>query len=384
MHLVIISEQPQIVDETALSMRSARVTQLSGPSTTALDAVVAVDPDIVVIEDGRGSASLLKNMAQLQNLLPHCIIVPVSGDPSPDFLLKLIHMGIPDVLLEISTPMIVDLLNRIDNRQARTTSSTRKVARCMAFMSAKGGAGATLIAVNVSLALARANPAQRVLLIDAAMPFGDADIFLNAPKADHHLGDFHESVERLDAALFGAMVQKIEDNFDFIPAPPTFHAVMNMDAEGISSLIRKAHFFYDFVIVDLSSRINPFSAAVLENVERLNLVVTPDILGVRHSVQMIRLFEELSFAAGKVSLCLNYQTVSNPLTENDFSKTVGKAIAIAIPEETAVVGKSISLGRPAIDVAPKSQFARSINKLASELCGEPAKRKSLWNRLKGN
>lgn len=384
MHLLILSEQPPTIDEAALSIRSVRVSQLPGPRTTGLDAVVALDPDIVLIEDSRGGAFLLKNMAQLQSLLPHCIIVPVSGDPSPDFLLQLIHIGIPDVLLEISTPMIVDLLDRIDIRQARLSSNTRKIARCMAFMSAKGGAGATLIAVNVTLALARANPAQRVLLIDAALPFGDADIFLNAPKAEHHLGDFHESVERLDAALFSAMVQKIEDNLDFIPAPPTFHAVMNMDAEAISSLIRKAKLFYDFVIIDLSSRINPFSAAILENVERLNLVVTPDILGVRHSVQMIRLFEELSFPADKISLCLNHQMFSASLTESDFSETAGKAIAIAIPEDAAAVGKSMSLGRPTIDAAPKSQFARVINNLASDLCGEPPKRKSLWNRLKGN
>lgn len=384
MHLLILAEQPRTLDDAPLSIRSVRVSQLPGSSTMALDAVVAVDPDIVLIEDSSGGAFLLKKMADLQNLLPHCIIVPVSRDPSPDFLLQLIHMGIPDVLLEISTPMIVDLLDRIDSRQARMSSNTRKIARCMAFMSAKGGAGATLITVNVTLALARANPARRVLLIDAALPFGDADIFLNAPKAEHHLGGFHESVERLDAALFGAMVQKIEDNLDFIPAPPTFHAVMNMDVEAISNLIRKANLFYDFVMIDLSSRINPFSAAILENVERLNVVVTPDILGVRHSVQMIRLFEELSFPADKISLCLNYQTFSNPLTESDFSETVGRAIAIAIPEDAAAVGKSMSLGRPAIDAAPKSQFARAINNLALDLCGEPPKRKSLWNRLKGN
>jgi pilus assembly protein CpaE len=384
MHLLILSQQAWSLDKVALLDRSVRITQMQGEIATALDAVVAADPDIVLIDNDGTSDFLIKNLTELQNLLPHCVIVPVCADPRPDFLLQLIHIGIPDVLLEISTPKIFDLLDRIDNRQARLSSKDRKDGRCMAFMSTKGGAGATLIAVNLALARARAAPSQRGLLIDAALPFGDADIFLNATKANHHLGDFHENIERLDAALFSAMVHKIESNLDFIPAPPTFQTVIEMDAELVSALIRKANLFYDFVVIDISSRINPFSAAILENVERICLIGTPDILGARHAAQIIRLFEELAFPSDKLLLCLNRQTSYNQLTIKDFAETAGKAVSITIPEETGVMVKSISLGRPVIDVAPKSRFACVINDWASELCGVSHKRKSLWHRLKGN
>jgi pilus assembly protein CpaE len=384
MDLLILSEQPRTVDQAALSARSIIVSEILGSMTDVIDAIASAAPDIALIEDSGDSDVLLQNLAQLQNLLPQCIIVPVKVQPTPDFLVQLMHLGIPDVLLDISTTSIMDLLDRIDARQTLRSKGTRKVTQSLAFMSAKGGTGASLIASNLSLALARVAPAQRVLLIDAALPFGDADIFLNAAKAEHHLGDFHESIDRLDAALFSALVSKIHANLDFIPSPPSFQAMMDMDAQRLSRLIAKAKLFYDFVLVDISSRLNPFSAAILENVEKIHLIATPDILGARHSVQLFRLFEELELPAEKILLCLNQQTTNNPLTDRSFTETVGKNLAKTIPSDNAAVGKSMYLGKPVMDVAPKSQFARAINDWALDLCGLKQTRISRWKRLKGS
>lgn len=384
MHVLILSKQAIKFDDVALAARSVRLSRLEGTLASALDEVVVAAPDIALIHDDGTSSSLLAPLAQLQNLLPNCIVVPVRADPPPDLLLQLLHMGIPDVLTEISTPVVLDLVKRFEQRQTRSSGGAHQLARIIALMSGKGGAGATMIASNLAVALARAAPAQRVLLIDAALPFGDADIYLNAPKVGHHLGDFHESIERLDAALFSAMVQKNEANLDFIASPPSFQDIIELEADRISMLIRKARLYYDFIIIDISSRINPFSVAILENVDQCNLVVTPDILGARHAVQVVRLFEDLEFPSDKVSLCLNREVARNLLTAKDFSNTTGAAIARTIPDETPIVAKSLSQGKPIIDVAPHAAISRALQDWASELCGMSHKRKTIWERLKGN
>ena len=200
--------------------------------------------------------------------------------------------GFPDVLTELNAAVIEELLERVTKRQEKDASLKYQRGQCLGFLSVKGGSGATFIATSLATALSNRASGQRILFIDAS-PSG-MPMSISMPLREHHLGSFHDSIERLDAALFGAMVQSYLHT-DFVPAPPNFRDVVNLDPDRVATLIAKAKSIYDFIFVDIGSDINPFTATLIDQIDQLNLIATADILGVQHAAQVIRFLDDISY-----------------------------------------------------------------------------------------
>ena len=85
-----------------------------------------------------------------------------------------------------------------------------------AFIGAKGGVGATTVAVNVATALAKRSPGS-TLLIDLNVACGDAAVFLGA-EPRFSVMDALENVQRLDAAFFSGLVVRTKSGLDLLGA----------------------------------------------------------------------------------------------------------------------------------------------------------------------
>ncbi len=86
-----------------------------------------------------------------------------------------------------------------------------------AFLSSKGGLGATVLSVNVAAALA-ARKAGRSALIDLCLQSGDSSVLLDlVPKTT--IVDIARNFDRLDAALIAGVVEKHDLGIDLLAAP---------------------------------------------------------------------------------------------------------------------------------------------------------------------
>ncbi len=82
----------------------------------------------------------------------------------------------------------------------------RRDGKIIAFVSCKGGSGATFLAANLAYALAQEN--QRVALFDLNLQFGDAALFVSDQKPAATLSHVAQQIHRLDASFLAAsMVQ---------------------------------------------------------------------------------------------------------------------------------------------------------------------------------
>jgi pilus assembly protein CpaE len=380
--LVILASAKPSLSANALATQSVDVNFVEGTLYSALEQVSARKPDVALVECS-DDAGDLDQLNKLQALVPHCLVVPVRTNPSPDFLLQLMRNGFPDVLTELNAAVIEELLERVTKRQEKDASLKYQRGQCLGFLSVKGGSGATFIATSLATALSNQASGQRILFIDASLPFGDADVYLNAPKGEHHLGSFHDSIERLDAALFGAMVQSVSSHFDFVPAPPNFRDVVNLDPDRVATLIAKAKSIYDFIFVDIGSDINPFTATLIDQIDQLNLIATADILGVQHAAQVIRFLDDISYPQSNVSLNITRWDAGGLITQVDMTEATGKEVQYIVPKVDNLITKSMSQGRSALEISPRSPFSGVINSWAEEIDGVPKKGKSLWTRLRG-
>ena len=112
----------------------------------------------------------------------------------PTIMLEAMRAGVNECIVE---PLSVSELQAALKRLVGSLT-THDRGEVFAFVGAKGGVGATTIAVNVATALAKRKPGS-TLLIDLNVACGDAAVFLGSEPRFSVL-DALDNVKRLDAA----------------------------------------------------------------------------------------------------------------------------------------------------------------------------------------
>ena len=340
--------------------------------------VVASQPDLVLLGGFEQSDALLEKMESLCVALPHAAVVLVCTSPDSGFLMRAMRAGVREVVSPDSPDAIAAVVARAEARLHSSRSTGGKISRCIGVMPAKGGDGASCVAANLATELSQTQNF-RVLLIDLSLPFGDVELFLTRETAMHNLADFADEIERLDGALLEGMTHHLAANFHLIQSPQTIDQLLHITPGYVDRLIRIAIAHYDYVLLDL--QLDTISLSVLELLDQLVVVTTMNVPSVRHTSQIIRMWESLGYATSKLSIVANAFSSKSIVRIADFEKTVGLRVSRVLPLETDAVEASLLKGTAAVQLKPKSDFAKSINAWASELTGRTPTEKSIWQHF---
>lgn len=347
-----------------------------------IDASAGHSPEVVFIGPSAETA-LPEIIARAKQAYPNAAVIPYVPVPSPDLLLSLFRCGVADVLTRedaASFRAIAERTGKVSPTAVAAPTSSIGIRR-MAFISAKGGVGSTVLLANLGVMLAKAGGV-RVLVVDLTLPFGDLDMYLTTQKPDHDLADLAGEVDRLDQALFKAMVYHVNDKVDLIPCPQGVERVMQVTPAAVSRLIQTVAKSYDIVLFDFGSTVDPVKLPLLETLDQLAIVAMLDVPNARHTSQLFELLSGLDFPLEKTSLIINRYVKDASITENELEEAVGRPVDRIIPDAASVIQDSLAQGLPAVEVQPASAFTAKIEEWSAQLLGLPQKRKSLWERLK--
>ena len=170
---------------------------------------------------------------------------------------------------------------------ARTKKNVRtRKTRVFTVISAKGGAGATTVAVNTAVALQR-NHGQTVL-IDFA-PISHAALHLNLQPSFGIL-DALQNLHRMDSTLLGGIMTRAEDGLHLLAGPKQPDATAATTAE-LARLFDLLIGHYRYVVVDCSSRMNNTTRLLADLSNKALLVAQTDVVSL-WSAGRIRTFLE--------------------------------------------------------------------------------------------
>src|SRR5439155_18735404 len=175
-------------------------------------------------------------------------VVAVSRSCDPQILLETMRAGIREFL---SPPFesLLDALERIAKQISQTPSLFETTDSVFAFLPAKAGSGATTIAVNTSLALARM-PDSNVLLADLDLNSGLVGFMLLLNQSPYSIVDAAENALDLDENLWPKIVSS-KNGLDVLPVgklSPGFR----IEATQIRHILSYARRHYSHIFVDLS------------------------------------------------------------------------------------------------------------------------------------
>lgn len=165
----------------------------------------------------------------------------------------------------------------------RMKDDTPKVsAQTFAISSGKGGVGKSFITLNLGLKLTQLN--QKVLILDADLGLANISLMANLNPA-HTLEDVLNGKCNFEEAI------TTYSNLHILPALSDlsgFDILSNEKIDRLQRSLPEIEKMYDFVLIDTSAGVSPFTFSFLLGSDKILLVLTPQPTSIANSYALLK------------------------------------------------------------------------------------------------
>jgi Flp pilus assembly CpaE family ATPase len=321
--------------------------------------------DLVMLDlDSNPDVAL--SLVEKANTAEAAKFIVYSENSDPKLAVRTMRAGVREyLLLPLERGALEDALGRTAVfLREKADPSEKSLGKLLVFTGSKGGSGVTTVACNVAIALAQRSD-QRVLLIDFALPIGDAALCLGI-AADYSTEDALRNFDRLDARYLQNLLVQHRSGV-FVLAAPTQVPETEVSKAAVSKLIAIGLHEFDHVVVDVGSRIDVAAKILFEEASTIYLVTQTGISDLRNSNRVISQF----FTEGNPNLEVVINRIEsrfNETTNGDvITKALGRPVRWKIPDDQAAARALQSDESGLAD----SRISRISLEMASSITGLP-------------
>ncbi len=323
--------------------------------------VRAATPDVTLIDiPSENAASALRAIELLHQEMPDSAIFAIGTLDQPQIIVNAMRAGAREFLQR--PPTTSDMLEafvRVSTAQRRVRAEGIR-GKVFCIINAKGGNGATTVAVNLALALQTAHG--QTALIDVA-PLGHAALHMNL-KPVFNVADAIRNVDRLDASLLESFMTRQGGGLHLLAGTNVPAAIDPATAEFVK-LFDMLVSQYRYVVVDASSRFDSASRLIANLCEAVLLVACTDVASLWSAARVQQYLVETG-SRERVRLVLNRFRKVSGFSEADAEAAVGAKLLWRVPNQYFAVSTAIDRGTPVMDQR-SSEIARCFAGLAQEL-----------------
>jgi len=319
---------------------------------------------VVIIEldsDPECALALVENIAADGQ----ATVMVYSTSADPDLLVRCMRAGAREFLtFPLEQQVVEEALVRAAARQPVARIAKRSVGKLFAFISSKGGAGATTLACNFAVALAKESQ-EKTLLIDLDLPLGDAALNLGI-TAKFSTVDALEAADRLDAQFLSQLLVQHSSGLWMLAAPGKF-IHYQAATEAINWLLNVARYEFANVVVDLGTQLEMMGTAAYREATTVYMVTQASIPELRNSNRLIQEF--FASALPKLEIVLNrFDSRALSVSDEHITKALTRPAQWKIPNDFAAVRNMQISATPL--VLSDSPISRQIRKMVSAVTGK--------------
>lgn len=348
-----------------------------GVLTAGIELVQQIRPDIVVVD--RDVEQTEAGIRQIFTSVPGALCIALVAQSDVATLRRLVSAGARDVL---GKPVQYgELIGSIRSMLA-TESDRRSRAlvpgadepglqgrgKLVMITSPKGGVGTTTIATNVAVALRRMSGG-RVVLADFGLQFGDVGVHLNL-WSKHTLHDLLGSVDEIDDAMLGRVLQQHSSGVQVLLAPNDPEAAGEIAAEQLSTILDRLLERHSYVVADTWSFLDEVALSLLRRADEVLVVTTPEVPSLKNAKHFLEYVRQQELAQGHVTLVLNRFPSVDGISLQDVQQHLRYPVGANIPSEGQLITHSVNRGIPVVLSHPQSWAAQSLIKLAARIAGD--------------
>jgi len=258
-----------------------------------------------------------------------------------------------------NTTDLLEAFVRLTAAQRRTRQEGPR-GKVFSVINAKGGNGATTVAVNLALALQSAHG--HTAMVDMA-PLGHAALHMNL-KPMFNVADAMRNLHRMDSSLLESFMTRHNGGLQLLAGTNVPAGVDPSTAEFVR-LFDMLVTHYRYVVVDASSRFDAASRLIANLSETVLLVACPDVASLWSAARVQQYLGETG-SRERVRLVLNRFRKVPGFSENDAEAAVGAKLLWRVPNQYFAVAGAIDRGTPVMEQR-NTEIARCFAGLAQEL-----------------
>ncbi|NRR30889.1 AAA family ATPase [Oxalobacteraceae bacterium] len=349
--------------------------------TDAVERMMPEPPELVIFDASDVTADEAALVERLGKHYPAASFMLLTREPQHDLLIRAMRAGMREVLqLPLSHRAFHEAMDRIEVAAGVSQMRDGKV---LAFISCKGGSGATFLSTNFGFALA-ALAEKKVLLIDLHGQFGDATLYVSDQKPAMTLSDICAQIGRMDGAFLESCLVHVATNFGVLAGADDPNHLVDMKAEHMDTILRVARQHYDYIVLDVGRQIDAISLRALDQADAIYPVLQLALPDIRDGRRLLDIFRSLGYPGERTKLIVNRYEKGGKLRLADLEHALGAEVAHTVPNDYLSATDSVNQGIPVLQLSRGSAVARSLGELVEVVTARRiSESKGLFNRLFG-
>lgn len=342
-----IEDRLRAVGMRARSLPASDLATLAHPSNSP--------PDVVVI-DLRGQQQIPPAVGLIKRQHPDAALIIVASTLDPALILEGMRAGVSECITDVGGGELEAAVTRLLAQRAAPVEG-----EVFAIVGAKGGVGATTIAVNVATVLSKLGSA---LLLDLHLAGGDASLYLGA-SSSFSVIDALENTHRMDVAYFRGLVSHTEAGPDLL-ASADRTAAPSADADRLRALIDFAAHHYRYTVLDVP-RDHAAALDALSGVSAIVVVANQELAGVRSAGRLATALRQ-QYSKEKVIVVVSRPDRQAEIEMEDLQRAVGGRVRHVFPSEYRLAVSALNRGRPIV-LDSKTPLAMMFQTFTRDLAG---------------
>ncbi len=361
---VALADKPRI----RLEAENCSVASLNG---TAVQ--MAAENDIVVFATDPGNKDDLTAIKALNDERRENTIFLALADRDISLARAraLSDAGVDDVL---PFPVTGDELARQMEKWLQKAASTRtgggREGAVIAVAQARGGIGATTVAVNLADQLLvrksrfRRDPSNSVAIVDLDLQFGAVGDFLDVDPQDGLLqlatGDVMPDQMWVEQSL-----SETKGGLSVLTAPAEFMPLEAINSKQIETLIDALRKTHEYVVIDLPRALVDWIEPVVASADEIVIVTDTTVPSIRATRRLMD-FYLADNPRLAIEVVINHE--KRPMMQSAHHKEAARVLERKfehwLPHDVKAARSAVDFGRPLSEVSARSDLSKSIGVLA--------------------
>jgi pilus assembly protein CpaE len=326
---------------------------------------------VVGLTEQRHALELIQEVSRSR---PEIVVAAADRAREPEAVIAAMRAGAAEFL---APPFDLQHLQAALNKRPKV-SGERTVGRLTAVLPARGGSGASMVAVHLANSIWQLSKS-RVLLVDFDFQAGSIAFRLGV-NPEFTLADALGRIDIIDE-LWQRLAYQGE-GFEVLAAPASFKSLPLENLGRLPEMFRSAIRTYSHVVVDMPPGMFSASEYVLDLADCIYLVTSPEVVALHLARRRVTELLEMRVPKEKIRLVVNRIDSKQPLREKEIEQAVGLPVARALSNDYNAVSAAALKG---LLIGKETDLGRQLHSLACQIAGADSKQQEVsgWKKLLG-
>lgn len=342
----------------------------SGDIDTAAEYLkTSPSPEVLMVDvpTAEGAAASFDKLADVCE--PGVKVIASGKVNEYSFYCWLVEMGISSYLLQ---PLTVQALEGAYKKAtdvpapagaAPAAAAEVVKGKVIAVVGARGGVGASTVALNLAWLLSHQFQ-QKTALLDLDPQLGTAALSLDV-EPGKGLRDVLQKPERIDSLFLDRVMVRLDETLSILSTEEGIEEQIDTHEQAAVALYKQTRTKYDYIVVDVPRWLNPYTRNALANADQVICVTELSLLALRESVRYLEYIRDSlkvpapMFVANRVGVA-----GKNQMPQGEFEKGLGAKVDFSIPLALEAHAASTA-GQVLVEAAKNSPAVKALQALAT-------------------